>query len=193
MENPEKDLYSTLLCSLLTKGTEIVLNGNWKKPSEGFLMINVDASYNEAKGAGSTGTVIRDAAGGFIVAAHNYIPHVVDTPMAEAFALRDGLLLAQQIGCTRVEIQADCLEVATTMKEGGFSATAAAAIYKECCQYWEEFAAISISHCNRECIPISHELAGLALVEKSFFVWIDDPPSSILKLLVNDAATLLNQ
>ena len=156
-------------------------------------MINVDASYNEAKGAGSTGAVIRDAAGGFIAAAHNYIPHVVDAPMAEAFALRDGLLLAQQIGCTRVEIQADCLEVVTTTNEGGLSATAAAAIYEECCQYWEEFAAISISHCNRECNSVSHELARLALVEKSSFVWIDDPPSSILQLLVNDAATLLNQ
>jgi len=156
-------------------------------------MINVDASYNEAKGAGSTGAVIRDAAGGFIVAAHNYIPHVVDAPMAEAFALRDGLLLAQQISCTRMEIQAHCLEVVTTMNEGGFSATMAAAIYEECCQYWEEFAAISISHCNRECNSVSHELARLALVEKSSFVWIDDPPSSILQLLVNDAAILLNQ
>jgi len=62
-------------------------------------MINVDASYDAAVGVGSTGAVIRDAAGGFIAAAHSYIPHVVDAAMAEAFALRDGLLLAQEIGC----------------------------------------------------------------------------------------------
>ena len=57
---------------------QTVLNKNWKKPSEGFLLINVDAAYNDAKGAGSTGAVIRDAADGFIAAAHSYIPHMVD-------------------------------------------------------------------------------------------------------------------
>ena len=120
--------------------------------------------------------MIRDATGSFIAAAHSYIPHVVDAAMAEAFALRDGLLLAQQIGCNRVEIQADCLEVVTTMNEGGFSATAAAPIYDECCQLWMDFAAISISHCNRECNLVADELARQALVEKNSFVWVDDPP-----------------
>ena len=76
-----------------------MMNNNRKKPAEGFLMINVDASYDAAVGVGSTGAVIEDAAGGFIAAAHSYIPHVVDAAMAEAFALRDGLLLAQEIGC----------------------------------------------------------------------------------------------
>ncbi|CAD6249334.1 unnamed protein product [Miscanthus lutarioriparius] len=100
--------------------------------------------------------------------------------MAEAFALRDGLLLAQQIGCNRVEMHADCLEVITTMNEGGFSATAAAPIYDECCQHWMDFAAISISHCNRECNLVAHELARRALLAKTSFVWVDDPPNAIL-------------
>jgi hypothetical protein len=53
--------------------------------------------------------------------------------MAEASALRDGLLLAQQIGSNRrVQIQADCMEVVDTMLGGGFSATASAAICDEC-------------------------------------------------------------
>ena len=64
-------------------------------------------------------------------------------------ALRDGLLLAQQIGSNRVQIQADCMEVVDTMLGGGFSAISSAAIYDECCLLWEDFAAISISHCNR--------------------------------------------
>ena len=65
-------------------------------------MINVDAGFNEISGLGSTGAVIRDSTGGFIVASHSYIPHVVDAAMAEAAALRDGILLAQQIGCSCV-------------------------------------------------------------------------------------------
>jgi hypothetical protein len=70
------------------------INKGWRKPSEGILMINVDASFDETKGAGSTGAVIRDSMGGFIAASHSYISHVVDAGMAEATALKDGLLLA---------------------------------------------------------------------------------------------------
>jgi ribonuclease HI len=87
----------------------------------------------------------------------------LDAPSAEAAALRDGLLLAQQIGCNCVEIQSDCMEVVQTMHDGGFSATAA-------------FGEISISHCNRSRNPVAHELARQALLEKSSQVWVDDPP-----------------
>lgn len=116
IQNPSRSATSIAAITInyaLAGKKHIVLNNNWKKPSEGFLVINVDASYNAAMGSGSTGAVIRDATGGFIAAAHSYIPQVVDAAMPEAFALRDGLLLAQQIGCSRVEILANCLEVVT--------------------------------------------------------------------------------
>jgi hypothetical protein len=127
-----------------------VINQGWKKSSEGCLMINVDVVFDETIGSGSSGAVIRDSTGGFIAASHSFIPYTVDVATTEAYALRDGLLLEQQIGCCRVAIQSDCIEVVNIMQEGGF-AMAAVAIYDECAQYWKEFAAISISHCNRTC------------------------------------------
>jgi ribonuclease HI len=87
-------------------------------------MINIDGSYHENKGEGSMGAVIRNSAGTFVAAAHSFIPHALDAATSEAAALRDGLLLAQLIGCTRVEIQSDSVEVVQTMIEGGFSARA---------------------------------------------------------------------
>jgi len=71
-----------------------VINNKWKKPAEGFLMINVDGSFAENTGDGSTGVVIRDASGGFIATSYSYISHVLDAITAKASALRDGLLLA---------------------------------------------------------------------------------------------------
>jgi len=84
------------------------------------------------------------------------IPHVLDVASSEAAALRDGLLLAQQIGCNRIEIQSDCMEVVQTMQGGGFSATAAVAIYDEIVILWKEFSEISISHCSRLCNSVAH-------------------------------------
>ena len=61
------------------------------------MIINVDVGFDATKGSGSMGAVVKDSTGGFIAASHNYNPHVVDVAMTKAAALRDGLLLAQQI------------------------------------------------------------------------------------------------
>lgn len=52
-------------------------------------MLNVDTSFDENSGTGGTGAVIRDHTGGFIAAAQGFLDHVLDAPMAEAFALRE--------------------------------------------------------------------------------------------------------
>jgi hypothetical protein len=54
-----------------------LINNGWKKPSDDALMINVGAAFDETMGSGSTGAVIEDSSGGFIVASHSYISHVV--------------------------------------------------------------------------------------------------------------------
>ena len=61
--------------------------------------------------------------------------------MAEAYALKEGLLLAQHIGVggNRLVIWADCMEVVETTKEGGFSVNSAADIYDECIIIWSGF------------------------------------------------------
>ena len=74
---------------------------------------------------------MRDTNGVFIAAAHSFIEHVVDAPTAEVHTLREGLLLAQHVGCSRIMVQSDCLEVVETMKQGGFLTIAGAPIYEE--------------------------------------------------------------
>jgi hypothetical protein len=46
--------------------------------------------------------------------------------------LRDGLLLAGQVGCNRLEVNSNCIEVIEIMNDGGNSLGPAAAIYEEC-------------------------------------------------------------
>lgn len=46
-----------------------VVREGWKKPTEGFLKLNVYASFDENSGIGGTGAIIRDYTGGFVAAA----------------------------------------------------------------------------------------------------------------------------
>ena len=76
-------------------------------------MVNVDAAFDFGTGSGSTGVIIRDEKGQWIAAAHSFLPHVIDAPMAEAYALKEGLMLAQHIGCNRFIIQTSKVPVLT--------------------------------------------------------------------------------
>ena len=95
-------------------------------------MLNVDASFDEDMGCGSMGAIIRDSSGGMVVASNNFIAHVVDAPMAEAYALKEGLMLVQHVGCNQIIVQSDCMEVVDIMGDEGFTANSGAAIYDEC-------------------------------------------------------------
>ncbi|GJN14286.1 hypothetical protein PR202_gb01089 [Eleusine coracana subsp. coracana] len=117
---------------------------------EGKLLINVDAGFCGDRGCGSTGAIIRDSNGGFIAAAYRFLPYVLDTPTAEACALKEGLELAKQIGCNKFILQTDCMAVVETIKEEGFSAIAAATIYEECFIVWRYMMEATIEHCHRE-------------------------------------------
>ena len=155
-------------------------------------MLNIDASYDDDNGCGSTSAITRDSSGGMIAATNNYIPHLVDAPMAEAYALKEGLMLAQYIGGNRFIVQSDCMEVVEIMNNGGFTANSAAAIYDELNIVWGGFQEILIEHLSREANQVAHELARQALLTKVFCMWDNDPPSFIVSLLANDV-TLLNQ
>lgn len=162
----------------------------WKKPPVGKVMVNVDAGFDENGGCGSVGSVIRDCSGGFLAAAHSFVLHLVDAQMAEAYALKEGLMLAQRIGCNKLIIQSDCMEVVQIMQDRGFSANSAAPIYDECNIMWSGFQEISIEHCSREANQVAHSLAQRARMIRQNCVWDDEAPSCILDELVNDVTFL---
>jgi hypothetical protein len=70
------------------------------------MKINVDAAYIEEEGR-SCGMIIRNSLGKFVSAACKELPFIVGSMMPEAYALRVGLWLAQQIGCNRFITRSD--------------------------------------------------------------------------------------
>ncbi|XP_014755959.1 uncharacterized protein LOC104584065 [Brachypodium distachyon] len=87
-----------------------VKNIGWTKPTEKFLKINVDATFDIDEGCGSIGAVICDSHGKFLVVACHEVPFALDVMMAEAYALRKGLFLAPHIGCTKFSDNMQLLE-----------------------------------------------------------------------------------
>ncbi|KAE8815525.1 retrotransposon expressed [Hordeum vulgare] len=75
-----------------------VLRRGWKPPGAGLYKLNVDACFNIDSGIGSSGIVIRDDKGTFMAALCTDISFADDAGSAEARGLRDGLILANELG-----------------------------------------------------------------------------------------------
>jgi ribonuclease HI len=118
--------------------------------------------------------VIRDEKWVFIAGSSCGLEFICDATTAEARAVRDGLLLAGQIGCTKVQVESDCIEVIETMTDNDNSTGVAAAIFEECAFLARGFAKVSFSFCPRENNQVAHRLAASASGYQSV-VWIDEP------------------
>ena len=91
----------------------------WEKPLEGMLKLNFDAGFDSDSGTGATGAILRDHTGFFVAASCSNIPFVQDAATAEARGLRDGLLLANEMGCNKICVEGDCMEDIEIMQNGG--------------------------------------------------------------------------
>jgi hypothetical protein len=67
-------------------------------------------------------------------------------------------------------MQSDNSEVVETMKEGGFSATAAAAIFYDCNILASSFAKVSYEYFPREVNEVAHELAKFSFRSSSSYL-----------------------
>ena len=79
----------------------------WSRPPMGFVKLNVDAAFYPDEGRGATAAVIRDGKGNFLAAHCIYLDYAADAMMAEAMAMRDGLIFANSLGFPWVEAESD--------------------------------------------------------------------------------------
>jgi hypothetical protein len=106
---------------------------SWVKAKEGFVSVNVDATFELDTRRESTGAVVRDAKGNFLAANNNPIDYALDATTSEAMAIRHGMYLANQLGANKLIVQSDCKEMVEVSKDGGFTAMAAAPIIEYIC------------------------------------------------------------
>ena len=114
----------------------------------------------------------------------------IDTPATtEACALRDGLIIAGNVGCNILLVESDCMEVVEVMQNGGNSLGVAAAIYEECIFLCRNFTRVIFSHCPREANRAAHNLARFSEGNHSW----QEPSGFIRVVLVDDVTVISDQ
>jgi ribonuclease HI len=170
----------------VSKSTGTQLEVKWTSPAPRQVKLNVDASFHENEAAGAVGAIIRDYQGQFVAASMKYIPHVSSVSMAEAIAMREGLILANRRGFSSIIAESDSIDTIDACKGGETWWTGSAAILADCMDQVASIGNVSFVHCPQEANKTAHELARVCFTDKNSCNWDDEPPSFLLGPLIND-------
>jgi ribonuclease HI len=165
-------------------------DGKWQKPDPRVLKLNTDASFYADSCAGSAGAIIRDYEGSFVAASCRPLSYVASATMAEAIAMKEGLELAQNLGCNRLIAESDSTETIEACSGESTWWNESTAIYADCIDISSATANVSFSFCPREANQAAHEIAKFGYIHNQSCNWVDEPPSFILDRLVNDVTVL---
>ncbi|KAE8787288.1 hypothetical protein D1007_38774 [Hordeum vulgare] len=161
-----------------------VVRHGWQRPAEGLYKLNVDVGFSEDSGTGSTRAVLRSDRGVFIAGSCSAISFAEDASSAEARALRDGLILASEVGVQKIIVESDCEDVIDTMLLDGNSLGPAAAVYEECSFLAKNFSLIQFVFYPREENMVAHTLARFAEPTRTI-KWTEEPPGFLIDTLAN--------
>lgn len=89
----------------------------WKRPPQGFVKVNVDATFDHDTQSGATGAVARDDKRNFLAATNWFLSHVNNVDCAELSAICNGLYLAAKVAGNRVIVESDSTVVVQTLKQ----------------------------------------------------------------------------
>ncbi|XP_057430540.1 uncharacterized protein LOC130723502 [Lotus japonicus] len=162
----------------------IVLETVWRRPEEGMIKVNVDASFKSATDSGS-GLIARDSEGQVLAAAASY-PVVASSPvLAEAWALRWAIILALELGFRRVCFETDCLLLFQRWQKPPDGVSYLMSILRECLSFRRFFDVMTLSFVRRSGNSVADLLARRASTYAGL-VWVEEVPSEALPFVSAD-------
>ncbi|KAG2657216.1 hypothetical protein PVAP13_1KG187831 [Panicum virgatum] len=145
----------------------------WSHPSDGWIKLNVDASFVDATGCAGTMMVARDSEGRVKFTAWRALFNCASAAEAEAHACVEGLRLASQ-WCHHpiIRIGLCSSELGFIIAEG-----------KELSQLLLELKIVKV---KRDCNKVAHELAALARRNTHSAVWLGQAPACAIDIINAD-------
>jgi ribonuclease HI len=150
------------------------------------LKVNMDGSFHPEEHEGAAGAVIRDCEGKFIATSYVFLTNISSAGTAEAMAMREGLALANRLGCNNIIMESDSVETvdACTGVERWWGESAA--IFADFVDLAALLDQVSFKHCPREANEVAHEIASNSFLTRSSYNWVDEPPNFIICKLINN-------
>ena len=135
----------------------------WTRPNARQVKINVDGSFHSDVCAGAAGVVARDYEDRFIAARSLYMQNIASATAAEAIAMREGLALANNLGCINIVAESDSTDVIEACTGANSWWGEASATFADCIDLASLIRTVSFRYCPREANEVAHELGPFCL------------------------------
>jgi ribonuclease HI len=129
---------------------------------------------------------MRDFEGKFVAAASSYLANIDSAAIAEAYAMREGLKLANLMGCNNIVMESDSLETVEACTGETTWWTTSSAIYVDCVDYAVNIGNVHYRFCHREANKVPHELAKECFQIQVSCNWVNELPGFTIQTLIND-------
>jgi hypothetical protein len=106
--------------------------------------------------------------------------------MAQAMAMKNGLILANTLGCNAVVAKSDSLDTIESYLVEQTWWTMPAAIYADCVDLATSIGDVSFKFCPREANKTIHELVRQCFTSKISCNWENEPPNFLLNNFINN-------
>jgi len=163
---------------------------HWTNPSEGWIKLNWDAAIDSNSNTMGLGLVARDFTGKVRAMMCNFLPYVTDPAVAEAFAARQGAILARDMGFQKVVLEGDSQVIVQALNSESVCAVAYASLVADTRTLLQTFPAWCVDFIRREGNVVAHHLARLAVSNRVFQVWVESFPDSVCDLVCLDQGDL---
>ena len=160
------------LLELPLEQTKVLPGYGWRPPDQGWTKINTYASVSVLEHRSGAGGVARTSST-FLAAWSKPYPHITDPLIAEASALRDGVIFAQLRGFSQVLMETDCLELVQLWHSRRFSRSIVAPLLLEIEELALSFLSFDVQHVLRNSNMSAHLCAKHACSLVVIQSWLD--------------------
>ena len=147
--------------------------------------MNTDACFFD-DGAGAVAAILRNCHGEAIAGASEKFDHAYNAQDAETLALWRGFQMIFDMGCSKVEVESDCLELMDACNGKIDIRGPNSALLADCFHLAHGITSISFNHCPREANGLPHFLARNCFESKTSYVWLDVTPNFLLPRVLLD-------
>ena len=145
------------------------------------MLVNVDAAIFSQSARAGFGVVICDHRGRVLAGNRGYFERIQIPEVAEAMALRQALILANNLNIPNIMVASDCLSLINKVK-GLVDRSPIGAIVHDIRKCATKFGSCTFIHVNRTCNEAAHVLAKSA-EHDVWSCWINEFPDVIRTII----------
>ncbi|XP_028120402.1 uncharacterized protein LOC114317817 [Camellia sinensis] len=152
--------------------------------TQGKLKLNTDGCSRGDPGQSHYGGLLRDEVGSWVWGFQGYLGHCTSLEV-EIWGIYRGLTIIMQKGMSNITIERDFQAAMDLIRDGAASSSPFRAIVEDA-NFFLNRCQCSIQHVPREGNQSANALANLEANQQEHLIYLEDPPSSILSLLITD-------